>query len=590
MNTRTRTITAAIGVSTLLLTGIAVSAPAGAAGACISGFSDQGGGICSKDLVTSSTVATITVPAGVTSMTFDVQGAEGGTSNSWWNGSGSPGGKGGREKATVTVTPSDHLQLVVGEAGGTGQIGGWGGGGQPSSNQGGAGGGGSFVFDGTGNPLVVAGGGGGGGFDYNVDNSYATYYQVQRAPGGNGSGAANATDGQSVSFKLDPTYGVTHFAPGAGGGATTSGPGAAGHSAITGNFMFGQVDGISGRGPAAGPLPATPTKAELATYLGAGGDGVHGTCCYSQGHAGAGGGGYYGGGSGGSIEADYDGGGGGGGAGYVAPGATAAQSWTGTVTGDGAITISYKVPSAGTGAGTGSITSFSPSTGGVGTVVTISGTGLGTASAVRFNGVAGTAVKTSAGVISAKVPAGASTGRMSITTSTGTYQTGTNFTFVPAPTISGISPASGSVGMQVTLTGTNLAAVTSVKVGAVVTTPDSVGPTTLTFTIPVGATGTSPIVLTSIGGKTSASTKVVVVPVPAITSLSTTKAAVGTKVIVTGTGLAKATSVTIGGQSTTYKVSGSTTVTLTVPVGATSGAVSITTAGGTATGPTLTIG
>ena len=90
-----------------LMAGIGLTASsAGAAGSCISGFSDQGGGVCSRDLVVTSSVVAINVPAGVSAMTFDVRGAEGGTSNSWWNGSGSPGGKGGRVLATVPVTAS----------------------------------------------------------------------------------------------------------------------------------------------------------------------------------------------------------------------------------------------------------------------------------------------------------------------------------------------------------------------------------------------------------------------------------------------------------------------------------------------------
>jgi hypothetical protein len=49
---------------------------------------------------------TWTVPAGVTSATFDVFGAQGGD-----------GGKGGEVKATLPVTPGETLQIVVGGMG-----------------------------------------------------------------------------------------------------------------------------------------------------------------------------------------------------------------------------------------------------------------------------------------------------------------------------------------------------------------------------------------------------------------------------------------------------------------------------------------
>src|SRR4051812_48522302 len=48
------------------------------------------------------------VPAGVSSITFDVFGAQGGS------GGNSVGGKGGEATATIAVTPGESLALVVG--------------------------------------------------------------------------------------------------------------------------------------------------------------------------------------------------------------------------------------------------------------------------------------------------------------------------------------------------------------------------------------------------------------------------------------------------------------------------------------------
>ena len=52
---------------------------------------------------------TFTVPAGVTSITVDALGAEGGGSES-----GAVGGRGGQASATVAVTPGEVLQIIVG--------------------------------------------------------------------------------------------------------------------------------------------------------------------------------------------------------------------------------------------------------------------------------------------------------------------------------------------------------------------------------------------------------------------------------------------------------------------------------------------
>src|SRR5439155_6740401 len=62
------------------------------------------------------------------------------------------------------------------------------------------------------------------------------------------------------------------------------------------------------------------------------------------------------------------------------------------------------------------ITGFTPTTGPAGTSVTISGTNFTGATAVRFNGVSATFTVSSATVIQATVPAGATTGPLKVTT------------------------------------------------------------------------------------------------------------------------------------------------------------------------------
>ena len=67
------------------------------------------------------------------------------------------------------------------------------------------------------------------------------------------------------------------------------------------------------------------------------------------------------------------------------------------------------------------ITGISPTSGTVGTNVTISGTGFGSSGSVSFNGTAAPIVSWSATTVVAQVPAGATTGPISL--STGAYQT-----------------------------------------------------------------------------------------------------------------------------------------------------------------------
>ncbi|MGW7368343.1 hypothetical protein ACWGI8_34220, partial [Streptomyces sp. NPDC054841] len=64
---------------------------------------------------------TFTVPAGVSAVTVDLFGAEGGSAAGYVTpnppSTGAPGGLGGHTRATLTVTPGQVLQLTVGAAG-----------------------------------------------------------------------------------------------------------------------------------------------------------------------------------------------------------------------------------------------------------------------------------------------------------------------------------------------------------------------------------------------------------------------------------------------------------------------------------------
>src|SRR2546422_32958 len=106
------------------------------------------------------------------------------------------------------------------------------------------------------------------------------------------------------------------------------------------------------------------------------------------------------------------------------------------------------------------LTSFTPTSGPVGTSVTISGTNFTGATAVTFNGVSASFPVTSATAIQATVPPGATTGPLSVTTPGGTATNTTNFTVIPAPTITSFTPTSGPVGASVTLSGTNFTGAT----------------------------------------------------------------------------------------------------------------------------------
>lgn len=98
-----------------------------------------------------------------------------------------------------------------------------------------------------------------------------------------------------------------------------------------------------------------------------------------------------------------------------------------------------------------SITSLSPTSGAVGTSVTISGTGFGTSqggSSVQFNGISATTITSwSPTSIKASVPTGATTGNV-VATVGGMASNGKSFTVKPTPSIASLSPAFGAVGIK----------------------------------------------------------------------------------------------------------------------------------------------
>lgn len=75
--------------------------------------------------------------------------------------------------------------------------------------------------------------------------------------------------------------------------------------------------------------------------------------------------------------------------------------------------------------------------------------------------------------------------------------------------------------------------------------------------------------------------------VPVISGIAPTSGPVGTRVTITGSGFVGATAVKFGGvKAPSYIVNSGTTITATVPAGAKSGKIMVTTAGGNATSKT----
>jgi uncharacterized repeat protein (TIGR03803 family) len=211
--------------------------------------------------------------------------------------------------------------------------------------------------------------------------------------------------------------------------------------------------------------------------------------------------------------------------------------------------------------------------------VTIYGANLSKATAVKFNGVAATSFTiVNAGEITTTAPDTATTGPLTIpTTGLGTAVSAGNFTILP-PTLTSLSEYSGLVGDIITVTGTNFVNVLGVNIGGSAATYTVVSPTEITATVP--STGKTGIVkVTTEGG--SAVSKTFTYKAPAVTSFKPASGPVGSQTTITGANFADVTQVAFNGTSATYTVNSTTSITATVPTGATTGSISVTTPGGT---------
>src|SRR5215831_13022105 len=143
-------------------------------------------------------------------------------------------------------------------------------------------------------------------------------------------------------------------------------------------------------------------------------------------------------------------------------------------------------------AATPKIIALSPTSGGVGTSVKITGTNFGSTqgtSTVAFNATKASPTSWSATSIVAPVPSGATTGKVVVTVG-GRASNGVTFTVVSAPNITSLSPTSGVVGASVTITGVNFGSTqgtSTVTFNTTKATPTRWSASSIVTAVPVGA-------------------------------------------------------------------------------------------------------
>ncbi|WGD35980.1 lamin tail domain-containing protein [Olleya sp. YS] len=154
------------------------------------------------------------------------------------------------------------------------------------------------------------------------------------------------------------------------------------------------------------------------------------------------------------------------------------------------------------------ITSFTPTTGPIGSNVTITGTGFTAGSTVDFNGTAAVVTFINSTTLSAVVQAGTTTGLVTVTEAGCPVDSTTNFTVgacTPVQSITSFAPNSGPELSHITITGTGFTAGSTVDFNGTSATIISQTVTQIVAEVPLGAT-TGVITVTELGCPVDSST------------------------------------------------------------------------------------
>ena len=242
------------------------------------------------------------------------------------------------------------------------------------------------------------------------------------------------------------------------------------------------------------------------------------------------------------------------------------------------------------------INSFSPTTGNIGTTVTITGTNFSTNIAdntVKFsNNKIATITNATANTLTVTVPDGAITGKISLTVNGTTVDSNDEFTVTqPTSTINSFSPTTGMAGTTVTINGTNFS--TNIADNTVkfsnnkIATITNATTNTLTVTVPNGAiTGNIEVIVNGIT-ITSNDQFIIAPTTPTIISFSPMSAQVGSTITINGTNFSATPAENIvtfyNNIEATVTNASPNTLTVTVPQGAESGKINVTVNGVTVT-------
>jgi len=229
------------------------------------------------------------------------------------------------------------------------------------------------------------------------------------------------------------------------------------------------------------------------------------------------------------------------------------------------------------------ILTFLPVNGPVGTEITITGQYFTTATGVTFGNVTAASLRIISDTqLRATVPAGATTGKISVVNSVGTGVSANDFMVIFVPQIASISPGHSPAGAEVTITGSNFAAISSVSFNNLIANSFTViSPTQINAIVPDGAS-TGKITVTNSAGTGVSATDFIVITTPEIVSFTPSDGPISTEITIVGNHFLIATSVTFNGvMATSFTIDSNTQLRATAPPNASTGKIAVTSALGT---------
>lgn len=224
------------------------------------------------------------------------------------------------------------------------------------------------------------------------------------------------------------------------------------------------------------------------------------------------------------------------------------------------------------------ITEFNPTSGPPGTQIAVSGFNFSGLLSARINGTNAPFAVTASTQIAVTVPANATTGPISLTTTAGTATTIEPFLIrTGRPIITRLDPPAGPGRSTVLIEGLDLSSATSVRFNNTPALFSAVADTQITALVPDGATS-GQITVTTPAGSIASSNRFIVAPV--ITEISPATGVFGTSVNIRGTNLADVTVVRFREAVASFEHVGTNQLVAVVPNEAITGSINLISPGG----------